>query len=103
LFLLVAVASAHAFIGSLAVAAIIAGLYLYSLKRAVFFISAVIAAAGNTAADMGIGLFLRHNGPSKVLFCAQNYFARPDKKHAFASLRRFNHYFTCKCVDIFRF
>jgi len=41
----VPVASAHTFIGSLAVAAIAAGFNLNSLKRAILFIAAMIAAA----------------------------------------------------------
>ena len=62
--LLMAIASAHAFVACLAVAAIAAGFYLNCLQGTVFLVSTVIAAAGNTAADMGIGLFLRHDNSS---------------------------------------
>jgi len=58
--LFLVIASAHTFIGSLTAAAIVAGFYLNCLKRAILFVSAMIAAAGNATADMGVGLFLRH-------------------------------------------
>lgn len=63
-FLLAAIAATHAFISCFAVAAFAAGFNLNGLQRAIFFISAMVAATGYAAADMGVGLFLRHNGTS---------------------------------------
>ena len=59
--LLVTVAGAHALISGTAVAAIAAGLNLNGLKGTEFFVAAMIGAAGYTAVDMGIRLFLRHD------------------------------------------
>lgn len=55
------VAGAHALISGTAVAAIAAGLNLNGLKGTEFFVAAMIGAAGYTAVDMGIRLFLRHD------------------------------------------
>ena len=55
------VAGAHALIRGTAVAAIAAGLNLNGLERTEFLVAAMIGAAGYTAVDMGIRLFLRHD------------------------------------------
>ena len=81
LVLLTSIASAHAFIGCLAIAAIIAGLDLDSLKRAILFVAAVVTATGYTTADVGVGLFLRHNVTSCYLFCAHKYYGRLPRKN----------------------
>jgi len=54
------IAAAHAFICSLAIAAICAGFYLDCLQRAIFFITAVISAAGNPATDMSVRMLCVH-------------------------------------------
>ena len=59
--LLTAIAAAHALVTGLSAAAVAAGLYLNGVQRAVLLITTMKGAAGYTAANVGIGLFLRHN------------------------------------------
>lgn len=59
--LLVAVAAAHAFICGLTAAAIGTGFDLDGLQGAILLVSAMIHAAGYTATDVGVGLFLIHD------------------------------------------
>ena len=62
-FLLLAgvVASAHAFIGSFAAVAAIAGFNLDGIEGAVIGITAMVFAALYTAADIVVRILLRHN------------------------------------------
>lgn len=59
------VAAAHAFVGCLAAAAAVAGLDLNAAQGAVIAVAAMILAALYAAADIIVGVLLRHNSTSK--------------------------------------
>ena len=68
--LLVAVASAHALVARLARTAVLARLDLNGVQRAVIAVTAVVGAAGNSAADIRVGILLAHgNCLLEEMFC----------------------------------
>ena len=62
------VAAAHAFVGRLAAVAAFAGLYLNCIQRAVIGVSAMVFTALYAAADVMVGILLRH-GKHLLKFC----------------------------------
>ena len=95
-WLLVAVAAAHALIAGLARAAILAGLDLDGMQRAIIAVTAMIGAAGNAAADVGIGFLFAHG-----ISLLNAYFVALDT-HSMPVRRREKRikFLTSKAVDI---
>lgn len=61
-FLLAAIAAAHAFVARLAGMTFHTRLDLNGIQRTILLITAMEGAAAHAATDIGIRLFLRHNG-----------------------------------------
>ena len=74
------VAAAHALIGRPAAGSAVAGFYLDSAQGAVIAVAAMILAALDTAADIVVGIFLRHNATSIFFARRQAYVARKRGK-----------------------
>ena len=72
-----AVASAHALVAGLTGAAVLAGLDLDGMQRAVVAVAAVVGAAGNAAANVRIRILFTHGNNLLAMLVAWDSYSLP--------------------------